>query len=87
MILPTVTLAVIPLGIVDAHGARLGRPSAQSGIRAGAARQGAALRRRAAPRHEERRAACLAVMGLQFGYMLGGSILVETVFAWPGTGF
>ena len=29
----------------------------------------------------------LAVMGLQFGYLLGGSILVETVFSWPGTGF
>ena len=29
----------------------------------------------------------LAVMGLQFGYLVGGSILVETVFTWPGTGF
>src|SRR5215467_7984654 len=29
----------------------------------------------------------LAVMGLQLGYLLGGSILVETVFNWPGTGF
>ena len=28
----------------------------------------------------------LAVMGLQLGYLLGGSILVETVFSWPGTG-
>jgi peptide/nickel transport system permease protein len=28
----------------------------------------------------------LAVMGIQLGYLLGGSILVETVFAWPGTG-
>jgi hypothetical protein len=28
----------------------------------------------------------LAVMGLQFGYLLGGSILVETVFNWPGSG-
>ena len=26
-------------------------------------------------------------MGLQFGYLLGGSILVETVFTWPGSGF
>lgn len=25
-------------------------------------------------------------MGLQLGYLLGGSILVETVFQWPGTG-
>jgi peptide/nickel transport system permease protein len=24
---------------------------------------------------------------LQFGYLLGGSILVETIFTWPGTGF
>jgi peptide/nickel transport system permease protein len=28
----------------------------------------------------------IAVMGLQLGYLMGGSILVETVFAWPGTG-
>jgi peptide/nickel transport system permease protein len=28
----------------------------------------------------------LAIMGLQLGYLLGGSILVETVFQWPGTG-
>ena len=28
----------------------------------------------------------LAIMGLQFGYLLGGSILVETVFNWPGSG-
>jgi peptide/nickel transport system permease protein len=26
-------------------------------------------------------------MGLQFGYLVGGSILVETIFNWPGTGF
>ncbi|MGE0803781.1 MAG: ABC transporter permease subunit, partial [Lautropia sp.] len=28
----------------------------------------------------------LALMGLQLGHLLGGSILVETVFNWPGTG-
>jgi len=29
----------------------------------------------------------LAIMGLQLAQLLGGSILVETIFAWPGTGF
>ena len=28
----------------------------------------------------------LAVIGLQLGYLMGGSILVETVFSWPGIG-
>lgn len=28
----------------------------------------------------------LTVTGLQFGYLLGGSVLVETVFSWPGVG-
>ena len=39
--------------------------------------------------HVARNAApgALAVMGLQLGYLMGGSILVETVFSWPGTGF
>jgi len=29
----------------------------------------------------------LAVMGLQMARLMGGSILVEVIFAWPGTGF
>ena len=28
----------------------------------------------------------LAVIGVQMGYLMAGSILVETVFSWPGTG-
>ena len=29
----------------------------------------------------------IAVIGLQLRYLLGGSVLIETVFSWPGTGF
>jgi peptide/nickel transport system permease protein len=28
-----------------------------------------------------------AMLGLQLGYLIGGSVLVETVFTWPGTGY
>jgi peptide/nickel transport system permease protein len=28
----------------------------------------------------------VTVVGVQFGYMLGGSIIIETVFSWPGIG-
>jgi glutathione transport system permease protein len=29
----------------------------------------------------------VTVIGLQFGFLLGGSIVVETVFSWPGLGW
>ncbi|HID15246.1 MAG TPA: ABC transporter permease, partial [Candidatus Atribacteria bacterium] len=28
----------------------------------------------------------VTVVGLQFGYMLAGAVLTETVFSWPGVG-
>ena len=28
----------------------------------------------------------VTIIGLQFGYLLGGSVVVETVFSWPGMG-
>ncbi len=28
----------------------------------------------------------MSVIGVQFGYMLGGSIYIETIFSWPGMG-
>jgi peptide/nickel transport system permease protein len=87
VILPAVTLAVIPLGIVTrtvrASVAETLNQEFVQALRAKGLRSGAVLR------HVMKNVApvCLAVMGIQFGYMLGGSILVETVFAWPGTGF
>src|SRR5207245_11477469 len=26
------------------------------------------------------------VVGLQFGYILGGAVVIETIFTWPGVG-
>ena len=28
----------------------------------------------------------VTLMGLQFGYLLGGTVIVETIFQWPGIG-
>ena len=86
LVLPTVTLSVIPMGIVT---------RTVRGIVAEIMNQefvtvlrGKGLRRRDLLLHVVKNAApnALAVMGLQLGYLMGGSILVETVFSWPGTG-
>jgi peptide/nickel transport system permease protein len=87
LVLPAATLAVIPLGIltrtVRALVAQTLSEEFVVALRArglGSARIFRHVARNAAP-------TVLAVAGLQVGYLMGGSILVETVFAWPGTGF
>ncbi len=87
LILPAVTMSVIPMGIVSrtvrALVADILSQEFISGLRAkGLLDTGvfAHVVKNAAP-------TALAVMGLQLGYLLGGSILIETVFSWPGTGF
>lgn len=86
MILPIIALSMIPIGVVG----RLVRASvldilSQEFVTALEAR---GLSRARILLHIARNAApaVLALMGLQFGYMIGGSILIETVFNWPGTG-
>ena len=87
MLLPAITMSVIPMGIiartVRALVAEILAQEFVVGLRAkGLTDVGVFLHvvKNAAP-------TALAVMGLQLGYLLGGSILIETVFAWPGTGF
>lgn len=87
MLLPAITMSVIPMGIVArtvrALVAEILAQEFVIGLRA------KGLTHVGVFRHVVKNAAptALAVMGLQLGYLLGGSILIETVFAWPGTGF
>ena len=87
LVLPAVTMSVIPMGIVARTvRALVGDLLSQEFV--GALRAKGLAEPRVF-RHVARNAAptATAVMGLQLGYLLGGSILIETVFSWPGTGF
>ena len=86
-ILPVITLSMVPLGIImrntrAAIAEVLANEFVQT-LRAKGLGEGMVIR------HAVRNAfpQVLAVMGLQFGYLVGGSILIETIFTWPGTGF
>lgn len=86
MVLPVIALSVIPAGIVTrtvrgAVAELLNQEFVETLTAKG-------MQERHILRHVAKNAApqVLAVMGLQMGYLLGGSILIETVFAWPGTG-
>ena len=87
MVLPSLALAAIPCAIV----ARTTRACvmeilSQEFVEALRAR---GLSERRILLHVTRNAmpTVLAVMGLQFAHLLAGSILIETVFSWPGTGY
>ncbi len=87
MILPAVTMSVIPMGIVSRTvRALVGDLLSQEFVLALRSKGLSEVR---VFRHVLKNAAPtgIAVMGLQLGYLLGGSILIETVFSWPGTGF
>ena len=86
LVLPVFTLSLIPMGVVS----RLVRANVLEILNlefVGALRAKGLLDRRVLA-HVMKNAApsVMALMGLQLGYLLGGSILVETVFNWPGSG-
>jgi peptide/nickel transport system permease protein len=87
LLLPAITLAMIPMGII----ARAVRATVTEVRRQEFVQtlKGKGLRQARIFVHLVKNAAppTLAIMGLQFAQLLGGSILVETVFSWPGTGF
>ena len=87
LILPALTMSVIPMGIVARTVRALVADILEQEFVVGLRAKG--LRHWDVFHHIVKNSAptALAVMGLQLGYLLGGSILVETVFSWPGTGF
>jgi ABC-type dipeptide/oligopeptide/nickel transport system permease component len=87
LVLPAVTLAAFPTALV----ARLTRSSMLEILNRDYIRTGRAkglAERSVVLRHALRNAAIpvLTVIGLQIGALLGGAVITESVFAWPGLG-
>lgn len=87
LVLPAITLATYPTAII----ARMTRSSMLEVLRQDHVRTARAkglAERVVVVRHALRGALIptVTVAGIQFGYLLGGSIVVESVFAWPGVG-
>ena len=87
IILPAVTLAGYPLAVI----ARQTRSAMLEVLRQEHVRTARAKglgERAVIIRHALRNALIptVTIAGLQMGYLLGGSIIVETVFSWPGLG-
>jgi len=87
LILPAVTLSTWSIAII----ARMTRASMLEvlGMEYVRVARAKGLRERAVTvRHALRNALIpiVTVIGLRFGYMLGGAVVTETVFAWPGMG-
>lgn len=87
LVLPAVTLSTVPLAII----ARMTRSSLLEVLRQDYVRTARAkglAERRVVFGHALRNAAIpvITVIGLNVGSLLGGAILTETIFAWPGIG-
>ncbi len=87
LVLPAVTLGSIPLAVI----ARMSRSSlleilGEDYVRTAWAK--GLSERLVVLRHALRNAfvPTLTVIALEFGYLLGGAIITETIYAWPGLG-
>lgn len=86
LVLPVLTLAAMPAGIVMRSVRALAADTLSKDFIMGLEAKG--MGRASIFKHVAKNIAptTLAVCGVQLGYLMAGSILVETVFTWPGTG-
>ncbi len=87
LVLPAITLALFSMGLIarqtrSAMLEVLGQDFVRTARAKGASRSAVLVR------HALRNALLpiVTVIGLQFGFLLGGAVLTESVFAWPGVG-
>jgi peptide/nickel transport system permease protein len=87
LVLPALTLATVPMSItarvsraamLEVLGSDYVRTARAKGLSPERVVLGHALRNALVP--------IVTVLGLEFAYLLGGAVLTETVFAWPGLG-
>jgi len=87
LVLPAAALATIPMAMtaritrtamIEALGGDYVRTARAKGLRPWAVVMRHALRNAAIP--------IVTLVGLEFGYLLGGAVLTETMFSWPGMG-
>ncbi len=87
LVMPAICLATVPMAII----ARMTRSSMlealnQDYIRTAKAKGLGTYRILFIHAFKNAAIPVITVIGLQFGYLMGGAILTETVFSWPGVG-
>ncbi len=87
LLLPALTLGVAPMALI-ARTTRAAVLQTMSADYIRTARSKGASETRVVTRHMARNALVLILttVGLQFGSMLGGSVIIENLFSWPGVG-
>jgi peptide/nickel transport system permease protein len=87
IILPAVTLSTVPMAVIvritrnsmlEVLGMEYIRAARAKGLPADTVVMTHAFRNAMVP--------IVTILGLEFGYLLGGAVLTETIFDWPGMG-
>ncbi len=88
LMLPALTVGLISGSIITRFVRSAVLEALEPGLRAHSTSQGSSLNGRSCVRHVLPNAwiPIVTVVGLQLGFLLGGVVVVELIFAWPGLG-